>query len=209
MDTKLLTSFTDNLKKYPNGKLTSIEILKILDQYGPISDFSREQIIAKKVSSLEELNTLLSDLINYNNQLTRDIFELFPFNTPENGFILTSEQIDQLVSNKLIASNLTNEMTLHILSMLVDMGAPKTLLQINRSTILEVIMESELMLVGKDKYQFNLELLRYKSQLTEGAEPCRKCGSREVITISYQSRSADEPMTNLSQCNSCKNRWKH
>lgn len=40
------------------------------------------------------------------------------------------------------------------------------------------------------------------------SEPCRKCGSVETITMAIQVRSADEPTSYYSQCESCSHRWR-
>lgn len=46
------------------------------------------------------------------------------------------------------------------------------------------------------------------SELPDGAERCGKCGSWKTDYSSFQTRSADEPMTNFFNCFACGNRWK-
>jgi len=43
---------------------------------------------------------------------------------------------------------------------------------------------------------------------SEGLFKCRKCKSGDTSYVQFQTRSADEPMTNFHTCHNCGNRWK-
>ena len=61
---------------------------------------------------------------------------------------------------------------------------------------------------AREEYLFGLGRLRFEPIIAAGSIQCRRCGSREVITMFVQTRSADEPMTGFNKCYSCKNEWK-
>jgi DNA-directed RNA polymerase subunit M/transcription elongation factor TFIIS len=44
-------------------------------------------------------------------------------------------------------------------------------------------------------------------QAEEGVVECKKCGSLKVYSVSVLTRAADEPMTTVSFCTICKNKW--
>jgi len=44
-------------------------------------------------------------------------------------------------------------------------------------------------------------------QAEEGVVQCVKCKSMKVYSVSRQTRAADEPMTTVSVCTSCKHKW--
>lgn len=44
-------------------------------------------------------------------------------------------------------------------------------------------------------------------QAEEGVVECKKCGSLKVFSVAIQTRAADEPMTTVSYCTICKNKW--
>lgn len=50
------------------------------------------------------------------------------------------------------------------------------------------------------------EYLRTPLEVVEGVLQCR-CGSRNVISTSRQTRAGDEPMTTFAKCNACKKSW--
>lgn len=41
----------------------------------------------------------------------------------------------------------------------------------------------------------------------EGVVECKKCGSKKVMSVSVQTRAADEPMSTRAFCTSCRARW--
>lgn len=46
-------------------------------------------------------------------------------------------------------------------------------------------------------------------EVEEGVVQCFKCKSYKVFSISNQTRAADEPMTTISKCTKCNNKWTH
>lgn len=42
----------------------------------------------------------------------------------------------------------------------------------------------------------------------EGIVECGKCKGKKVVSVSVQTRAADEPMTTMSFCVTCKHKWK-
>ena len=55
----------------------------------------------------------------------------------------------------------------------------------------------------KDKLKYDL-----KPEAMTDMFKCRKCGSRSCSYYEFQTRSADEPMTQFITCLDCKNNWK-
>jgi DNA-directed RNA polymerase subunit M/transcription elongation factor TFIIS len=51
-----------------------------------------------------------------------------------------------------------------------------------------------------------MEVFKSKLEVSAG-EKCKKCGSENTISISAQTRSADEAQTIKIQCLDCKFRW--
>ena len=58
-------------------------------------------------------------------------------------------------------------------------------------------------LAEKDKLKYDL-----KPEAMTDMFKCRKCGSRSCSYYEFQTRSADEPMTQFITCLDCKNNWK-
>lgn len=65
--------------------------------------------------------------------------------------------------------------------------------------------ESKKMVMEKREIEMNKFRTENKGN---GLFKCRKCGSKNTTYTSYQTRSADEPMTNFHFCMDCNNRWK-
>ena len=58
-------------------------------------------------------------------------------------------------------------------------------------------------LAEKDKLKYEL-----KPEAMTDMFKCRKCGSRSCAYYEFQTRSADEPMTQFITCLDCNNNWK-
>ena len=58
-------------------------------------------------------------------------------------------------------------------------------------------------LAEKDKLRYSL-----KPEAMTDMFKCRKCGSRSCSYYEFQTRSADEPMTQFITCLDCNNNWK-
>lgn len=75
--------------------------------------------------------------------------------------------------------------------------------------------------INNDEYGFNYyifeDLKRNQKEqdgyitnppiVEEGVVECLKCHSKRVLSMSVQTRSADEPMSVKAQCMECKTRW--
>jgi hypothetical protein len=71
----------------------------------------------------------------------------------------------------------------------------------------DIIFNSPLLKEAQDKYQVDYEILRTKVKVAPGVTPCPRCGSREVVYVEKQIRSADEPMTIKFTCIACGKKW--
>ena len=70
----------------------------------------------------------------------------------------------------------------------------------------KMLFENPLMSPAKDKFIKDMNI--YKEKITvEAGEKCKKCGSTETISVTKQTRSADEAATIKITCLSCKFRW--
>ena len=67
----------------------------------------------------------------------------------------------------------------------------------------EVWVELLSKLAEKDKLKYSL-----KPEAMTDMFKCRKCGSRSCSYYEFQTRSADEPMTQFITCLNCNNNWK-
>lgn len=63
---------------------------------------------------------------------------------------------------------------------------------------------------GKNRDNLLIELFYFKNPvlISEGAVECRKCGSKETLSASKQTRSADEPTDIKVTCLHCGEHWK-
>lgn len=71
-------------------------------------------------------------------------------------------------------------------------------------------------LLGFNHFSFSKFLQKEKEQddyvinpfeAEEGVVQCVKCKSMKVYSVSRQTRAADEPMTTVSVCTTCKHKW--
>lgn len=172
-----------------------------------------EKTEAKKSETQEKID----ETVVLNNELENNILQakalsiIYPLYR-----MLTEQDIEKLLElryNKKIKRILDSidnvDLLTHILTLLVDLGVSETIayLQTCRNSQ-EVIMESEMMQDARHEYYFNLERLRFKPILEAGSVQCRRCNSRDVVIVPVQTRSADEPMTNMAKCHGCGNQWR-
>ena len=81
---------------------------------------------------------------------------------------------------------------------------PKKISSISKYDIYpEVWSELLSKLAEKDKLKYSL-----KPEAMTDMFKCRKCGSRSCSYYEFQTRSADEPMTQFITCLDCNNNWK-
>ena len=81
---------------------------------------------------------------------------------------------------------------------------PKNIASLSRYDIFpEVWAELLLKLSQKDKLKYEL-----KPEAMTDMFKCRKCSSRSCSYYEFQTRSADEPMTQFITCLDCNNNWK-
>lgn len=59
--------------------------------------------------------------------------------------------------------------------------------------------------IQKEKIQDDYVMNPFEAE--EGVVQCVKCKSMKVYSVSRQTRAADEPMTTVSVCTSCKYKW--
>jgi hypothetical protein len=73
----------------------------------------------------------------------------------------------------------------------------------------DIYFNSPLLRDAQEKYQVDYEILRTKVKVAPGVTPCPRCGSKEVVYVEKQIRSADEPMTIKFTCIACGKKWNH
>ena len=107
--------------------------------------------------------------------------------------IYTNLKEDSYLQNK----NLKNK----ILENKID---PRNISSLSRYDIFpEIWGELLKKLAEKDKLKYEL-----KPEAMTDIFKCRKCGSRSCSYYEFQTRSADEPMTQFITCLECNNNWK-
>jgi len=70
----------------------------------------------------------------------------------------------------------------------------------------KMLFENPLMEPAKDKFYLDMNIYKTRVEV-EAGEKCRKCGSTETISLTKQTRSADEAATIKITCINCKFRW--
>ena len=70
----------------------------------------------------------------------------------------------------------------------------------------KMLFENPLLAPARDQFLLYMEVFKSKLEVSAG-EKCKKCGSENTISISAQTRSADEAQTIKIQCLDCKFRW--
>jgi len=81
---------------------------------------------------------------------------------------------------------------------------PKNIASLSRYDIFPEVWEELLLkLSQKDKLKYEL-----KPEAMTDMFKCRKCSSRSCSYYEFQTRSADEPMTQFITCLDCNNNWK-
>ena len=145
-------------------------------------------------------------------QMEKDIYNTCLKYASENGII---KNWDNIVFKKLyvsrirsIYSNLKSDSYLRnknfsekIIKGDID---PKNISSLSKYDIYpEVWSELLSKLAEKDKLKYEL-----KPEAMTDMFKCRKCGSRSCSYYEFQTRSADEPMTQFITCLDCNNNWK-
>jgi transcription elongation factor S-II len=155
-------------------------------------------------------NIILDDKIC--RQMEKDIYNSCLKYSNENGII---KSWDNIVFKKLyvsrirsIYSNLKSDSYLgnknfkdKIVSGDIDYKNISTVSKYD--TYPEVWTELLSKLAEKDKLKYSL-----KPEAMTDMFKCRKCGSRSCSYYEFQTRSADEPMTQFITCLDCNNNWK-
>lgn len=71
-----------------------------------------------------------------------------------------------------------------------------------------IIFENPLLSKSKDKLAMDMEIYRNKIDVESGAFDCRKCQSKETLSVARQIRSADEATSVFVSCLSCGYKWR-
>jgi DNA-directed RNA polymerase subunit M/transcription elongation factor TFIIS len=58
------------------------------------------------------------------------------------------------------------------------------------------------------EYEADISKIRDRIEIKNSDTPCKKCGSKNVFSTSKQTRSGDEPETNIYVCNDCGKTWR-
>lgn len=72
----------------------------------------------------------------------------------------------------------------------------------------KIIFENPLLSKSKDKLAMDMEIYRNKIDVESGAFDCRKCQSKETLSVARQTRSADEATSVFVSCLSCGYKWR-
>lgn len=70
----------------------------------------------------------------------------------------------------------------------------------------KIIFENPLLEKSKDRMAMDMEIYRNKIEITGGVN-CKKCNSKETLSIESQTRSADEALTVRVKCLACNYKW--
>jgi len=206
----LLRLLLIRIEPYPLTPEETIKILDILKKLSP-SDVNILGYPSPSDDDIQELKTLLYRLKTNITSLPPKIQKLILKNFPIS--LIGQEEINQLKmlrypNNEPIVS-LQDPSTLYeIINLLIYLGFDKTYSFLQRvSHPTSIIFDSALMNPIHEKYFLDLDILKTKVKVTQGVTPCPRCGSREVIYVEVQTRSADEPMTVKFTCISCGKKW--
>ena len=121
---------------------------------------------------------------------------------------LTNKEIENLLKTEVIKNK---EDIIEIIPLIEIDGFNNTVkfLEKNKEkSLIDIIKESSIYNVARKNYFLKLSApLRDFSKIIDGIYKCPKCGSRKVITIQKQTRSADEPTTEFNTC-VCGYKWR-
>lgn len=70
----------------------------------------------------------------------------------------------------------------------------------------KILFENPLLAPAREQFDLYMEIFKSKIEVSAG-EKCKKCKSENTISISAQTRSADEAQTIKIQCLECKFKW--
>lgn len=77
------------------------------------------------------------------------------------------------------------------------------------SSITDVLWKLPLLKSSKERVDQDLLFINYKPKVTVKTNiRCGKCRSSNIIFMSKQTRSSDEPETTFAQCADCNNKWR-
>jgi DNA-directed RNA polymerase subunit M/transcription elongation factor TFIIS len=76
----------------------------------------------------------------------------------------------------------------------------------NQNIRKKILFENPLLEPAKEQFELYMEIFKSKIEVSAG-ERCKKCGSDNTISITAQTRSADEAQTIKIQCLECKFKW--
>ena len=72
----------------------------------------------------------------------------------------------------------------------------------------KILLENPLLEPAKQKLQMDMEIYRNKLDVGVGVFSCKRCLSKETISLEVQNRSADEQMTVKVTCIHCGYKWR-
>lgn len=67
--------------------------------------------------------------------------------------------------------------------------------------------EFPLLEYSRQKQQIDINNITHKTEVSKGSFKCKICGSERVISMSSQTRKADEAQTIKNTCAACGNKW--
>jgi DNA-directed RNA polymerase subunit M/transcription elongation factor TFIIS len=77
-----------------------------------------------------------------------------------------------------------------------------------KTTFKEAMFSLPSLAASRETLKEELEMRRYKPDIHEGARECKKCHSKQTMSVENQTRSSDEASVSEVLCLSCNNRWR-
>lgn len=71
----------------------------------------------------------------------------------------------------------------------------------------KILFAGPMMQQAKEKLAMDMEIYRGTTDVVVGAVDCRKCGSKETLSVAKQNRGADEAITVRITCLMCRHKW--
>lgn len=126
----------------------------------------------------------------------------------KDGSSLSSKEIDKIIDSGHIKNK---EDIIEITSLIDNLGIKKTItyLEENKDVDFITLMKNS-PIFNEARRKYFLEAtnhLRSFANMIEGIYTCPKCGSKKTNTIQKQTRSSDEPTTEINSC-VCGNVWR-
>lgn len=155
---------------------------------------------------------------------TQSLVDLLPRIIKEDGTpLVTREQASELTSIRFSQTQLPiltlgdRHFVYEIVNMLniVDYEVVLGFLSIDWEKILgqqgrirdKILFAGPMMQEAKEKFAMDMEIYRGTTDVVVGAVDCRKCGSKETLSVAKQNRGADEAMSIRCVCLSCNHKW--